>query len=46
MPKARTPSFILELPLAVATGDERVLLGRFEAGRRLYNVLLQDALKR
>ena len=46
MPKARTPSFILELPLAVSTGDERVLLGRFEAGRRLYNVLLQDALKR
>lgn len=39
-------SFVLELPVTVAPGDERVLLGRFEAGRRLYNVLLQEALKR
>lgn len=46
MPKASTPSFILELPVAVAAGYERALLGRFEAGRRLYNVLLQEALKR
>lgn len=46
MPKAKTPSFIFELPLTVATRDERVLLGRFEAGRRLYNVILQEALKR
>lgn len=46
MPKAKTPSFVLEFPLVVKPGDERILLGRLEAGRRLYNVVLQEALKR
>lgn len=45
MSKAGTASFILELPVAVSQRDERTLLARFEAGRRLYNVLLQDALR-
>ncbi|OGT89260.1 MAG: hypothetical protein A2286_14120 [Gammaproteobacteria bacterium RIFOXYA12_FULL_61_12] len=46
MPKAETPSFVLEFPLVVKPGDERVMLGRLEAGRRLYNVVLQGALNR
>jgi len=46
MPKAKTPSFILDLPLAVKPGEDRTLLGRLEAGRRLYNVVLQAALMR
>lgn len=46
MSKSSTTSFIFELPVTIAPGDERVLLGRYEAGRRLYNVLLQEALKR
>ena len=46
MPKTKTPSFILELPLVVQPPAERVLLGRFEAGRRLYNAVLDEALKR
>ncbi len=46
MPKSSTPSFIIELPLVVKPASDRVLLARLEAGRRLYNVVLQDALKR
>lgn len=46
MAKAKTPSFILELPLVVKPGDDRILIARLEAGRRLYNVVLQEALKR
>jgi putative transposase len=39
-------TFIAEIPLAVSPAQARVLLDRFEIGRRLYNVLLQDALTR
>lgn len=47
MPKqAKTPSFILELPLTASQEADRALLGRMEAGRRLYNVVLQEALSR
>ena len=46
MPKAQTSSFILELPLVVQPPEDRVMLGRFEAGRRLYNTVLDEALKR
>ena len=46
MAKSKLPSFVFELPLVVLSRDERVLLGRFEAGRRLYNVVLQEALAR
>lgn len=37
-------AFIVEMPLTVSPAQERILLDRFEIGRRLYNVLLQDAL--
>ena len=46
MPKSSTPTYILELPLVVPAAAERIMLGRFEAGRRLYNAVLDEALKR
>ncbi len=46
MPNAQSPSFILELPLVVQPTADRIMLGRFEAGRRLYNAVLDEALKR
>ncbi len=46
MSKSSTASFVFELPVSVARRDESALLDRFEASRRLYNVLLQEALKR
>ena len=45
MPKKnRKPSFVIELPLAVNPADERKLMARFEAARRLYNAVLGEAL--
>ena len=44
--RAKTPSFVLEVPLVVKPDAQRILLGRLEAGRRLYNAVLGDALKR
>lgn len=46
MKRSTTSSFVLELPLAVTPGQERILLGRFEAARRLYNAVLGEALRR
>jgi putative transposase len=46
MAKASTPTFVLELPLVVIKGDERIILARLEAGRRLYNATLHEALTR
>lgn len=46
MSKAKTPSFVAELPLTVQPRDERVLLDRLEVARRLYNATLQEALLR
>lgn len=46
MKRSKTPSFVLELPLVVTPGQERILLARFEAGRRLYNAVLGEALRR
>ncbi|MDA8383211.1 MAG: hypothetical protein M0037_09160 [Betaproteobacteria bacterium] len=46
MPNAQSPSFILELPLVVQPTADRIMLGRFEAGRRRYNAVLDEALKR
>lgn len=46
MAKAKTPTFALELPLAVKPGDDRLMHARLEAGRRLYNVVLDEALTR
>lgn len=42
----RTPSFILDLPLAADVDDNRTLFVRFEAGRQVYNACLGEALKR
>lgn len=45
MPRASKPTFIAELPLVVSCAQDSVMLGRLEAGRRLYNAVLGDALK-
>lgn len=45
MPKPLKPTFITELPLVVQPERARVMVGRFEAGRRLFNAVLGDALK-
>lgn len=46
MPRAKTPSFITEIPLKVSSQQERELLSRFQAGRQLYNVCLNEAMVR
>ena len=46
MPKASTPSFILEIPLVAKPKEDRVMVGRLDAGRRLFNAVLNDGLKR
>ncbi len=46
MKKSKTPTFLLELPLAVDAGQARRLGAHFEAARCLYNALLGEAMKR
>lgn len=46
MKRSSTPSFVLELPLVVKPGEERLLLARLECARRLYNAVLGEALRR
>ncbi len=46
MPRATTPSFITEVPLIVNSQDEAELLSRFQAGRQLYNALLNESMVR
>ena len=46
MPKAKTPSFILELGLEVNAHEETELNKRFEAARQLYNACLDEAKQR
>ena len=46
MARISTPSFILEIPLLVNQAQERELLIVMECGRRLYNAVLGEALKR
>lgn len=46
MKRSTTSSFVLELPLVVKPGEQRLLLARFEAARRLYNAVLGEALRR
>ena len=46
MPKAKTPSFILELGLEVNAHEEAGLNKRFEAARQLYNACLDEAKQR
>ena len=45
-PKKQTPTFLLELPLAVTEGQAKHLQAHFEAARCLYNALLGEALAR
>jgi putative transposase len=42
--RVKTPSFVVELPLATHVEDERLLNDRLLCGSRLYNCLLQDGL--
>lgn len=46
MKRAATPTFVLTIPLIVKPGEDRVLIGRMEAGRRLYNATLDETLRR
>lgn len=46
MKKSTTPTFLLELPLAVNQAQARCLRARFEAARCLYNAFLGEALGR
>jgi hypothetical protein len=46
MKKSTTPTFLLELPLVVTSGQAKCLRAHFEAARCLYNVLLGEALRR
>jgi hypothetical protein len=39
MPKAKTKSFVLELPLEVSSAKRLTLEAGFEAGRQIYNVV-------
>lgn len=46
MSRAKTPSFICELPLQVSPTDERHLLVRLDCARMVYNACMGEALKR
>jgi len=46
MKRSKTPTFLLELPLAVTEGQARCQQAHFEAARALYNALLGEALAR
>ena len=46
MPKKKTDSFILEIPLKVTPSEENRLLARLEAARQVYNACLGESLKR
>jgi len=46
LPRSSTPSFITEIPLKIDSSQEKELLSRFQAGRQLYNALLNEAMVR
>ena len=46
VPKSNTPSFVTELPLVVSSQVDKQLLARFQAGRKLYNACLNEAMIR
>ena len=46
MKRSKTSTFILELPLVVKPREKRHLLARMDAGRRLYNAVLGESLRR
>ncbi len=45
-PKKKTPTFLLELPLAVQAGQAARLPGHLEAGRQFYNAVLSEGQQR
>ena len=46
MKRSSTATFVLTLPLIVKPGEDRILICLMEAGRRLYNATLGEALRR
>lgn len=46
MKKAKTPSFVITLPLVTKGRDVAVMRKRFEAAKRLYNALLSEGIRR
>lgn len=46
MAKAKTNSFIVEVPLEITPAEEKRLLARLEAARQVYNACLGESLKR
>lgn len=46
MTRSTTSTFITEIPLIVDSSQEKALLSRFQAGRKLYNALLNEAMVR
>jgi hypothetical protein len=46
MKRSKTPTFLLELPLALNAGQAKRQQAHFEAARALYNALLGEALAR
>src|SRR5258708_37665571 len=45
-PKTKTPTFLLELPLAVEAGQAARLRAHLEAGRQFYNAVLSAGQRR
>ena len=45
MARAKTPSFIVEVPLKTTAEDERLLLDRFLCAKKLNNTLLQNGIE-
>lgn len=46
MPRAKSPTFIVDIPLVMRASDERECLIRMDLGRQLHNACLQEALRR
>lgn len=46
MKRTGTATFVIIIPLVVKPGEDRTLIARMEAGRRLYNATLGEALRR
>jgi putative transposase len=46
MPRKRTPSFILELPLRTSPADERACAIMLDAARNIANAVLGEGLRR
>ena len=46
MPRAATPTFVCELPLALSGAGERRLQIRLDCARQVYNAVLGESLKR